>query len=641
MTFTTKSGIEIQSVLLKLQRNALLLKPIAWVAILMVLLWVVIFFDLERARKEIIFAAHNDLTNLSLALSMQIESSVKTIDVTLIDLREHWHGNAEHFSKAVRQRQDYLKRELAFQVSIIDAKGMLVFSNLEHPVKPVDLSDREHFQVHRHRTADELFISKPILGRVSKRWSVQFTRAIYDQADQFAGVIVLSVSPEYFSRFHSAIRLPEGSLIAAVRQEGEILSKYPDPENALGKVLTQAPFLTPLAAETGLYEGTSQTDGVPRMFAWRKVTGHNVVAVVGHSLSVMMVSYRDQKFKLMVAGLGISAMLLLIGYLNCQTVKQRLAEAQHLAENEERWRLALEAAGDGVWDWKVADSTVLFSSGWKAMLGYQSADIGSELSEWKNRVHPHDMPQVMADLDRHFKGHTPFYSNEHRVLCKDGSWKWILDRGMVISRTADGHPLRMVGTHTDISASKKMEVMLTTLATTDALTGLDNRRSFLEKLEREVVRVKRYPETLSSVLMLDIDFFKRVNDTYGHAAGDAVLKHVAHILQEGLRETDTVGRVGGEEFSMLLPETGWVNAEQSAQRLCAQLRNRPVVFDGHTICVTMSIGLSMIAVSDANADHVLHRADVALYSAKNAGRDRVVVNCQEAHASGPFDDFVI
>jgi len=135
-------------------------------------------------------------------------------------------------------------------------------------------------------------------------------------------------------------------------------------------------------------------------------------------------------------------------------VTARKAAAEALQASEGRWRFALEGAGDGVWDWDVPTSTVFFSKRYKEMLGYAEDEIGTGLDEWSSRVHPEDMPRVMADLQPHLDGKTAVYANEHRVRCKDGGYKWILARGMVIARDAEGRPLRVVGTHADITDRK-------------------------------------------------------------------------------------------------------------------------------------------------------------------------------------------
>jgi two-component system, cell cycle sensor histidine kinase and response regulator CckA len=145
--------------------------------------------------------------------------------------------------------------------------------------------------------------------------------------------------------------------------------------------------------------------------------------------------------------------LLCIG--NDITKRKRAEEA--LKESESRWQFALEGAGDGVWDWNLQTNKLFFSRRWKEMLGYKEEEIGDSLDEWDRRVHPDDRDHCYSDFDRHFRGETIVYQNEHRLLCKDGSYKWILDRGKVIQRESDGKPLRFIGTHSDITDRKHAE----------------------------------------------------------------------------------------------------------------------------------------------------------------------------------------
>jgi len=138
------------------------------------------------------------------------------------------------------------------------------------------------------------------------------------------------------------------------------------------------------------------------------------------------------------------------------TLKIRDQEAE-LRDSESRWRFAIEGSGDGLWDWNPADNSVFFSRQWKAMLGYADEEIAHRLEEWETRVHPEDKDRTLALVQACLEGSTPEYTSEHRMRCKDGSWKWILDRGMVLSRDADGRPLRVIGTHTDITPYKELE----------------------------------------------------------------------------------------------------------------------------------------------------------------------------------------
>ncbi len=131
-----------------------------------------------------------------------------------------------------------------------------------------------------------------------------------------------------------------------------------------------------------------------------------------------------------------------------------------LRESEYRWKFAIEGSGDGLWDWNMADGTVLFSRRWKKMLGYDESEIGNGLDEWEQRIHPHDRDKTLAEVQDYLDGKSTVYRSEHRVRCKDGSYKWMLDRGIVVSRSDDGTPLRMIGTHSDISEMKRQDLAL-------------------------------------------------------------------------------------------------------------------------------------------------------------------------------------
>jgi PAS domain S-box-containing protein len=141
-----------------------------------------------------------------------------------------------------------------------------------------------------------------------------------------------------------------------------------------------------------------------------------------------------------------------------QRTSTLLATQRRLQESEFRWKFAIEGSGDGLWDWDIAKGTVLFSTRWKEMLGYDETEIGDGLSEWETRIHPDDKVATLAAMGAYLKGRSSAYVNEHRVRCKDGDYKWILGRGMVVNRGSDGEPLRMIGTHSDISDRKLAEL---------------------------------------------------------------------------------------------------------------------------------------------------------------------------------------
>lgn len=175
----------------------------------------------------------------------------------------------------------------------------------------------------------------------------------------------------------------------------------------------------------------------------------------------------------------------------------------------------------------------------------------------------------------------------------------------------------------DISARKELEAELFHQASTDALTGISNRRYFLARGEQELRRSRRFARPLA-VMMVDIDHFKRINDAYGHAGGDHVLQEIVKACSASLRGTDAMGRLGGEEFAVLMPETELQAAMEVAERLRAHIAGHAIAIGDKTVRCTVSIGIAALQPQDSNIDRLLHRADQALYQAKHDGRDRVV-----------------
>ncbi len=239
-------------------------------------------------------------------------------------------------------------------------------------------------------------------------------------------------------------------------------------------------------------------------------------------------------------------------------------------------------------------------------------------------MYPAHTELVVKLLDWHFQLRKPF-SVEYRLRRNDGEYRWIIDTG-VPRFDEDGDFMGFIGSCIDITEHKEMEEELWELATTDGLTGFLNRRHFLVRLQEEFDRMRRNAQLQSSVLMLDLDHFKRINDGYGHAAGDAVLKHFADIIHTEQRKIDVVGRLGGEEFAIILPDTDLFEARVFAERLRKTLADRPLQQQSTIIEITVSIGIALLSAATESPDNVLRDADRALYLAKESGRNRVVLS---------------
>ncbi|MES1982169.1 MAG: EAL domain-containing protein [Pseudomonadota bacterium] len=292
-----------------------------------------------------------------------------------------------------------------------------------------------------------------------------------------------------------------------------------------------------------------------------------------------------------------------------------------LRESEQRWRFALESAGEGVWDWNIPASEVTFTKQWKEMLGHTEEEIGTGLHVWSERVHPEDLPRSLADLHAYLDGETETFSNEHRMLCKDGSYKWILTRGMITNRSADGTPLRVIGTHTDITTRKLTEDTIQRQANYDPLTQLPNRRLFRDRLELEIRKAHRSGR-LMALMFIDLDNFKEVNDTLGHDMGDILLIEAAQRITTCVRVSDTVARLGGDEFVVILAALEDVgNVERVAQDILDKL-TAAFQLEKEKAFVSASIGITLYPTDATEIEELLKHADQAMYASKKQGRNR-------------------
>lgn len=322
-------------------------------------------------------------------------------------------------------------------------------------------------------------------------------------------------------------------------------------------------------------------------------------------------------------------------------ISEQKAAQDALRISEERYALAARGANDGLWDWDLKTHTVYYSSRWKSMLGCGQDEITPSVDEWFNRLHPEDLLRVKTDLDRHLQGVVPHLETEARMRHKDGTYRWVLTRGEAVRNEA-GQPSRIAGSQTDITERKQAEEELRRGAFYDSLTGLANRALFIDRLERCITRARRQKNYLFSVLFLDLDRFKVVNDSLGHQTGDRLLVAVAERLRHCLRATDTVSlrsdgphtvaRLGGDEFTVLLDE---INCPRDAVRVAERIRqalSRPFKVDGQEVFTAVSIGIATYDGSAAEAEDLLRDADTALYRAKAGGRGGYEVFDKTMHA---------
>ncbi len=302
-------------------------------------------------------------------------------------------------------------------------------------------------------------------------------------------------------------------------------------------------------------------------------------------------------------------------------ISERIRAETALRESDERYSLAVKGTNDGIWDWDLITHHVYYSPRWKTMLGYNEEEICSLPKAWLDLVHIEDHEHLKAAISAHLKSTEPHFEHEHRMLRKDGTYCWVLTRGVAV-RDVSGKPYRMAGSQSDTTDRKNAEERLIYNAFYDTLSGLPNRALLLDRLKQAILRKKRFPDKSFSILYLDLDNFKNINDSLGHAIGDQFLVSVAEKLKASLRPMDTVARLGGDEFIILLEDTqDMEKADEIAQRILESL-SKPGNLNGHEIYVTASIGIISGDMEYDDPEQLLRDADIAMYSAKSHGRGR-------------------
>jgi diguanylate cyclase (GGDEF)-like protein/PAS domain S-box-containing protein len=383
-----------------------------------------------------------------------------------------------------------------------------------------------------------------------------------------------------------------------------------------------------------------QVRALNRDWAWTdSQTGFLLrISRAGETLGVVVADrfefpeYRDHYLNLALSFAGVVGLAI----DNARTYQRVMETEEALRKSESSLKLAQAMAHLGHWELNVGSGVIHWSDETYRILGYEPDKLIPSYGAFLQAIHPDDRARVEQHINAAHDGSG--FNIEFRVVLPDGRTRVLHGMGEVILLGANLQPqiigairditaperTELLGVVQDITEQKELQWKLEQEARTDPLTGCANRRHFLELAEHELGRARRYAEDMS-VLMLDLDHFKTINDRHGHPVGDLVLLKLVQVCQATLRAEDTVGRLGGEEFAVLLPESGREKALEVAERLCRAVADAGVALnDNLPLHFTASIGVATLAQEDFNIGTVLARADKALYEAKSAGRNRVV-----------------
>jgi len=309
---------------------------------------------------------------------------------------------------------------------------------------------------------------------------------------------------------------------------------------------------------------------------------------------------------------------------------ERRIQAQ-LQASEARYAMAAEAVKDGMWDWDMYTQQVHLSVQAKRLLGLRPGDTIDSIDDWFGRIYTQDLHSFQADLTMHESGVTPQLSIEHRIQQDDGDVCWLHVRGRAL-REEDGSVIRMIGSMTDITDRKVAEARLEHEATHDRLTGLPNRQLVGERLAEAIVRGQRVNGYEFAFMFLDFDRFKVINDSLGHDVGDQLLMSISRRLKRILRGNDIPGRMGGDEFVVLLDGVESQEAAINTAERIQKAMSEPHILGHHEVTSTASIGIVFGHHRYRNAEEVIRDADNAMYVAKTRGKDQYVLFDEKMHA---------
>jgi diguanylate cyclase (GGDEF)-like protein/PAS domain S-box-containing protein len=585
-----------------------------------------------QLRTDAINAAISDSGNIAAILAGQLSRSLHSIDAVLLEVRKSKNDmridSAPAFRAAYNQKtvHESLAQALAglpqiFNIAIADENGQLVVSTAAWPTPDINISDRDYFQNARARGDDRLSASVPINNRINGAQTIVFARRLESTNGAFMGIVYASVNTKYFEDIYGSIQSVRSLMFTLVRQDGIILFRHPDPGNSAGRRLSaEAAWLQALSGGAKGFRVLAQADGNVRFVSFRPISDYPLFVNTSVTESAALAGWFQRSITI---GLGSAALLLCsLGLMMAITRQVRsLSNSERaLKEKSQQLDAALNNMSQGL---------AMFDSQQRLVV------CNKQFSELYGLTPEHTQPgTLLRDI---LEARVAFGKSPDRkdfvegVLAQASSHESysIVDElrdGRVVSITSQ--PMNhggWVAVHQDITARKRAEAKLAHMARYDSLTGLANRARFLEKVNDAIARMRRLGQPFS-LLMLDLDRFKAVNDCLGHATGDSLLKAFAERLREIVGTTDDVARLGGDEFALLQTvEQNRSDLSGKTIALANRIREtitRPYDLDGRKIIIGTSIGITLAPDDGRDADALMRNADLALYKAKGEGRNR-------------------
>jgi len=300
--------------------------------------------------------------------------------------------------------------------------------------------------------------------------------------------------------------------------------------------------------------------------------------------------------------------------------KREQNEKDALLECNERYRLLIETS-ENLWDWNMMNNSAYISKSWSDLMGFNENEVFMYSQIWTRNIHPLDVEKVKEGLKQCIKEKKLHFLSEYRLKTKEGNYIWVCSKGNLFFNKYD-KPIRISGSHSDITEKKNMEGKLKDLMYKDQLTGAVVRTAFMDRLKDAIDLAKGRGKQLS-VLFLDIDNFKAINDIYGHHIGDIFLKKIADRVKKCIRSVDILGRIGGDEFAILISEDQTKGEENIIAQRIVDSFLQPIIVGGYLLSHSVSVGIANYPRDGKTGKTLLRRADIAMYKAKEEGKNNL------------------
>lgn len=582
------------------------------------------------SRDEVLKIAEVELGNLARSLTQHAEDSFDLMDASILGVVLALQNDGINTETISRLRKIMIARKASLKrvhgLLITDENGDWLASS---GAMGSNLGDREYFRHHLQSTSRDAFVGRPVKSKTTGEWISTVSRRFNHPDGRFAGVVVATIGARYFAEFYRQFDIGASGTLSLLSADAITMARIPDDGTNVGRDVSDGPFFrgTRSGPSSGVYHFRSALDGLQRLSFYQRSDRYPFILLATKAQDEVLAPWRRDTITRMLFVLGLVALIAVMGiYLVRQLLQgQRLAAA--LAAKETNFRLLAEGSSDMVTRIGVDELVDYVSPSSIRIVGWRPDQlVGTPALAG---VNPLDLPRVEEIVAALKRGKLEEARVAYRTRHREKSEIW-LESTLRVTRKVNGEIDGVVAISRDMTEQKQIEEKLATLATEDGLTGLANRRCFDERLLVEWGRAYRERSSMA-LLMIDLDHFKAYNDRYGHLAGDECLRLVARVLAaEALRTTDLAARYGGEEFVMLLPNTDAAGCARIGERIRRALRDAcmPHALNPPSGLVTASIGGAVCRPgTERSAGHValVDAADRALYAAKDAGRDRLIM----------------